>query len=501
MSEADVIRDVFRMAAVERKSCRVIADRLNALRVPCAYVRDDRLTARGKRKQRTSGVWRPGRIRGLITNKTYMGVHEFGKRTASDRPVISRPVPAIVTEAAWEKAQANLKAHFLFGARSARNQYLLRGLIKCGQCGLTYIGMASNRPKNGKREFYYRCNGAHSPQIYRPNGRCQSKSVRGDILERQVWADVESFVRNPGPVLEQLQGRLEAEAKGSGQIREQITRLEGLVAQKATERSRVVGIYRRGRLTDAELDGQMEEIGKEQAALEAHAGELRGKLAGADSIGATITSAEALLAKLRKRLDEPISWELKRRLIEVLVAGVRVDTVEDCGVKQSEITVNYRFSQPDQALPLILPQSYNSGKVIRIPKEPRTIGDHIRRRRLALKMFQKDVAAEIGVDVTSIRNWETNAATPEVRYMPAIIGFLGFNPLPEARSWGERLVSCRTAFGISQKEAAHRIGVDPGTLAKWERGEREPKGKLAQRAERFLAGADASQLPAIARTA
>src|SRR5690242_2375760 len=36
LSEAGVIREVFRMAAVERKSCRVIAAELNALRIPCA---------------------------------------------------------------------------------------------------------------------------------------------------------------------------------------------------------------------------------------------------------------------------------------------------------------------------------------------------------------------------------------------------------------------------------------------------------------------------------
>ena len=112
MSEADVIRDVFRMAAVERKSCRVIAERLNSLRIPCAYVRDDRLMLRGKRKERTSGVWRPGRIRGLIINKTYMGIHEFGKRAVSSRPVISRPVPAIVTEETWKKAQKNAPGQF-----------------------------------------------------------------------------------------------------------------------------------------------------------------------------------------------------------------------------------------------------------------------------------------------------------------------------------------------------------------------------------------------------
>jgi hypothetical protein len=112
------------------------------------HVRDDRLLLRGKRKQRTSGVWRPGRIRGLLTNKTYMGIHEWGKRAVKKRSVISRPVPAIVTEATWKKAQKTLQENFLFGKRSAK----LRGLIKCGVCGLTYIGVAANRP-NGKREF------------------------------------------------------------------------------------------------------------------------------------------------------------------------------------------------------------------------------------------------------------------------------------------------------------------------------------------------------------
>ena len=341
MSEADIIRDMFRKAAVEHKSCRVIATWLNDLRVPCAYVRDDRLISRGKRKQRTSGRWSPGRIRGLIRNKTYMGVHEFGKRAAKERPVISRTVPAIVSEAIWKKAQQTLRRNLLFAARSARNQYLLRGLIKCGLCGRTYVGVAANRP-NGKRESYYRCNGAHSPSIYAEGGRCQSKSVRGDRLEEQVWSDVEAFLRNPEPVLEQLHARLETDAQGSGQIRAQVTRLEGLLSQKATERSRVVGLYRRGRLSDADLDSQMDEIGKDEAALEAQAAELRGRIAGADSIGANISSAQALLAKLRKRRDQPISWEIKRRLIEVLVAGVKVETVEEDGVKRADVTVRRR---------------------------------------------------------------------------------------------------------------------------------------------------------------
>ncbi len=489
LSEAEVIRDVFRMAAVEGKSCRVIAARLNDLRIPCAYVRDDRLALRGKRKQRTSGVWRPGRIRELLTNTTYMGIHNWGKRAVKKRSVISRPVPAIVTEATWKKAQKTLQANFLFCARSAKNQYLLRGLIKCGLCGLTYIGVAANRT-NGKREFYYRCNGAHSPSIYAGRDRCQAKAVRGDQLELQVWSDVETFLRNPEPVLQQLHAKLESDAQGSEQTSKQITRLEGLLAQKATERSRVVGLYRRGRLTDADLDAQMDEIGKEETALEAQAAELRARISGADSINANIRSAQALLANLRKRLDEPVSWEQKRRLIEVLVASVRVDTIETCGVKQTEITVTYRFSQPDQPMPLALPQSYSTGRVIRIPVAPQTVGDHIRKRRLGLKLFQKDVAEQLGVNKTSIFNWEANTSAPEIRYMPAIIDFLGYDPLPEAEGWGERLVRYRTSLGMTQKEASRRLGVDQGTLAKWEHGKREPQGAFLARVKRFLRDAD-----------
>ena len=39
---------------------------------------------------------------------------------------------------------------------------------------------------------------------------------------------------------------------------------------------------------------------------------------------------------------------------------------------------------------------------------------------------------------------------------------------------------------MTQKEAARRIGVDPWTLAKWERGERMPGGALLDRVHRFL---------------
>ena len=61
------------------------------------------------------------------------------------------------------------------------------------------------------------------------------------------------------------------------------------------------------------------------------------------------------------------------------------------------------------------------------PKEINSLGDHIRARRLDLNLLQKQAADEIGVHETTITGWEGNATVPEVRYMPAIIQFVGYN--------------------------------------------------------------------------
>lgn len=95
--------------------------------------------------------------------------------------------------------------------------------------------------------------------------------------------------------------------------------------------------------------------------------------------------------------------------------------------------------------------------VIRIPTELNTVGDHIRKKRLDLKMLQREVGERIGVGETSVFTWEANRSQPDLKYMPAVIRFLGYSPLPAAKGWGKRLVWQRTALGLSQKEAALKI--------------------------------------------
>jgi len=62
------------------------------------------------------------------------------------------------------------------------------------------------------------------------------------------------------------------------------------------------------------------------------------------------------------------------------------------------------------------------------PKVLNTLGDHIRKRRLDLKLTQKQAAKIIETNETSLMTWERNKRTPSISFMPKIIEFLGYMP-------------------------------------------------------------------------
>jgi transcriptional regulator with XRE-family HTH domain len=122
------------------------------------------------------------------------------------------------------------------------------------------------------------------------------------------------------------------------------------------------------------------------------------------------------------------------------------------------------------------------------PKELKTIGDHIRKRRLDLGLQQTQVALLICVDKTTIMNWELGHRSPAIWALPGIIKFLGYVPFAIGESVPERLIGYRKIRGLSRKKLARILGVDEGTLRRWETGQRRPHGEYARRVRALLAG-------------
>jgi len=115
------------------------------------------------------------------------------------------------------------------------------------------------------------------------------------------------------------------------------------------------------------------------------------------------------------------------------------------------------------------------------PTSPKTVGEMIRKRRLDLGLLQREVAAQIGCDTDTVTNWEKGRSTTDLKHVAKVVEFLGFNPFELGDTLGERLASFRRERSVSQKEFARQLGVDPSTLARWERGERKPTGNFLVR--------------------
>lgn len=102
------------------------------------------------------------------------------------------------------------------------------------------------------------------------------------------------------------------------------------------------------------------------------------------------------------------------------------------------------------------------------PKQIKHLGDHVRARRIDLGLRQLDVADRLGAEKDTVRNWEVGRTEPEIRFLPAVIAFLGYNPLPESNTPGGEIERRRLSLGWSQSQLADRAGVDPATIRRVE---------------------------------
>ena len=106
--------------------------------------------------------------------------------------------------------------------------------------------------------------------------------------------------------------------------------------------------------------------------------------------------------------------------------------------------------------------------LIQDPPKLKTIGNHIRKRRLDLGLKQKEVSRIIGVTRAMISAWEMNPVEPAVKHIPKIIAFLGYVPFERGESLGQRITVYRKTLGLSHYQLAKKLGVAPCTIMNWE---------------------------------
>lgn len=328
-TEADCVRRIYDRLALDRWSCRKIADYLNALGVPTAYVKDGRLVSKrkGERKFRTQGTWRPGRIRNLVVNSIYKGEMQYGRRSKDEREIISAPVPALVSSEVWQAAQETLAANRI-AAKNTPRVYLFRSLIVCGVCGLHYCG------STGRGIIWYRCDGQlveRGPH----EGRCPGKSMKETDLEMPIWADIERYLRDPGDLLDELATEQQLSAAVAVNQAQRVT-LEAALNDLTVRRHRLLDLYERASIEVAELEERL-------ASIEQQRREIQQRLDALEPEAFPEVETPINIDELRRRLDQGLTDEQRYEIIHLLVRRIVAHTEFADGRKHARAVVEYKF--------------------------------------------------------------------------------------------------------------------------------------------------------------
>lgn len=343
--EAEVVRNIYQWCIDEKLSCVKIALRLNALNIPTHYSKDNRSIRKGKRSpEKTLGVWREGQVDRILRNRGYHGKWEYGKRSPNkNRQTI--PVenyyPAIITEDTYNLAKEVLHRNTLFSDRNAHKQYLLRGLIFCGLCGLRYYGRCSTYKQVDTT--YYVCGGRSAYlNLIKPT-QCLNARLRGDQIEAVVWEDVKAFCKTPEVVLEHLrENRKPLDDTLAVRLEESQRRMEEL---KRKEKN-LLKIAADSEQVDMQtLDSLLSENHQSQATLRKYNETLQASKAQAHTLEEELADAAKRLHDLSDRIDSA-TYEEKRHAIETLVKSIVVVPREMNGKSVPEVTITYRFNEP-----------------------------------------------------------------------------------------------------------------------------------------------------------
>jgi len=334
-AEAHVVRRAYEMYTVEGLSIGEITRRLNAESIP----------------PRKSGRWERSVVWGVLRNSAYRGVACFGKTRVSGRTRVMRPqrrrgvtmpsttasherpredwieipVPALVSEESFARAQELLRENKIRSRRRTIAPSVVQGLVSCAKCG--YAFSRTSTQTSARKIHYYKCIGSDS---WRKLGGpvCDNRRfVRQELLDQIVWAEVIRLLEEPALLQQELDRRLAA-ARSSDPTRKHEQSLQRELIHVGKGIERIVSAYQEGLLSIEQLRERMPALRQREQTLRA---ELQAIADQTNDRAAFLRLAETLtafLARLRSAA-ETLSVTERQRIVRLLVKDVLVgeDTI------------------------------------------------------------------------------------------------------------------------------------------------------------------------------
>jgi len=326
--EAAVVRRIFtdRAAGI---TVREICRRLNADGVP---------SPTGKPTWGTSTLWR------LLRNEAYVG-QVYYNRTESvpDRRPTRRnrsvprdraewiPIdcPRIISDELFQAASRVATDNTKWSPRRAvPGEWLLKGLVKCGVCGVG-TNCHTMRGRNGTWHRYYYCRNHDPLRAGGEQHRCPERNIRADALDAFVFDHIRAAITHPEQLLAGEQAvTLHTPIPDDELLSAELARLDRKIDAADTERRRLIDLYQGGFIDLPEMQRRATEVASRRNELQHKRTSLadeRTALARDNQLRRRVHDFAARIHAIIDTLDDTQKQQLLRLLIEdVRVTGWHV---------------------------------------------------------------------------------------------------------------------------------------------------------------------------------
>ena len=265
------------------------------------------------RTEQTAALNRAARLAGRSTPRHY---------TVVERPRedwLEIPVPALVAEDAWHRAQRRLADNKRYASRNSTNPSLLQGICVCASCGYAYYRTSTRTTT--KIIYYYRCLGSDDYRY--PHGRvCANQPVRADYLDGVVWSHISDLLADPALIRTEITSRL-AHVRTADPATVQRKRLDTGLAKASEAIKRLISAYQEQLISLDDLRSRMPELRTRETALRLQIDALDAQLADREVYLKLADNLEDFLASLRNKATTATVAE-RQRVLRLLVKNVLV---------------------------------------------------------------------------------------------------------------------------------------------------------------------------------
>ncbi len=264
----------------------------------------------------------------LVAQRGQAGRHRQVRRPRDQWIAIE--VPAILDEAVFEAVERVSRDNSRWNPRRAEHgHWLLRGLVRCGHCG---VGVFCHRMRgrNGTLHRYYYCRNHDPVRAGGEHRRCPERNIRADELDTFVFEQVRDVLLRPEMLLageDAVSSRREPVADEL--LQAQLARLGRKCDAASAEKRRIVDLYQAALIGHDELlrrsmevQNRLQELEQRRDALIAQ----RRELAQRNAMSERIIGFSATVASNIDKLDFDQRQKLLRLVVDqVRVRGWRVD--------------------------------------------------------------------------------------------------------------------------------------------------------------------------------